>query len=103
MLPRKDRLVIAFLTKEIRGDWLARLDLTPWSDDDLIEYLLAVHPRQCASVMQRLGKSAREGGLLGGVPELWTVVLDELAAATPRNRTASSPSLAWASSSTSAR
>ena len=58
---------------------LAHYDLAPWSDDDLIEYLLAIHPSQCASVMKRV-QAASDRGLPGGLPELWKTVLDELAA-----------------------
>ena len=53
--------------------------LAPWTTDDLIEYLLAKHKDQCASVMQRI--NAADGAkLLNGNPELWRVVLDEFAA-----------------------
>jgi uncharacterized protein YjbI with pentapeptide repeats len=51
--------------------------LAPWGDDDLIEYLLAVHRERCARVMARLQSADRD--LLGGVPELWRIALDELA------------------------
>jgi uncharacterized protein YjbI with pentapeptide repeats/energy-coupling factor transporter ATP-binding protein EcfA2 len=52
--------------------------LTSWSQDDLIEYLLAVHGNHCASVMSRL-KAAGDGNFIQGIPELWTVVLDQMA------------------------
>lgn len=53
--------------------------LASWTNDDLIEYLLAKHKDQCASVMQRV--NAADGAkLLRGNPELWSVVLDEFAA-----------------------
>ena len=58
---------------------IAAFRLAPWSNDDLIEYLLAKHREQCASVMARV--NAAEGAkLLGGNPELWSVALDEFAA-----------------------
>jgi uncharacterized protein YjbI with pentapeptide repeats len=58
---------------------IATFLLAPWTHDDLIEYLLAKHKDQCASVMQRV--NAADGAkLLGGNPELWSVVLDEFAA-----------------------
>jgi uncharacterized protein YjbI with pentapeptide repeats len=56
----------------------ARFRLAPWDNDDLIEYLLSAHRPRCASVMSRIKPADRV--LLGGLPELWRVVLDELAA-----------------------
>lgn len=58
---------------------LAVYGLTHWGQDDLIEYLLAVHRERCASVMARL-KSSGSIRFLRGIPELWTVVLDLMAA-----------------------
>ena len=52
--------------------------LAPWTRDDRIEYLLKAHWSRCASVMGRLKESGDEG-FLGGIPELWTVVLDRMA------------------------
>jgi len=54
------------------------LSLAPWSRDELIEYLLAAHPRECASVMARITKA--DIAAFAGVPELWRIALDELAA-----------------------
>jgi uncharacterized protein YjbI with pentapeptide repeats len=51
--------------------------VAPWTRDDLIEYLLAVHGPRCAAVMRRLGDD--DYSLFGGVPELWRAVLDRLA------------------------
>jgi uncharacterized protein YjbI with pentapeptide repeats len=59
------------------GPTIAVHRLAPWDTDDLIEYLLAVHREKCASVMVRLHGADRD--LLGGVPELWRIVLDQLA------------------------
>jgi uncharacterized protein YjbI with pentapeptide repeats len=53
--------------------------LLPWGQDEFIEYLLAVHREQCASVMRRLQADASRRWL-GGVAELWQVVLDRFAA-----------------------
>jgi ABC-type phosphate/phosphonate transport system ATPase subunit len=54
--------------------------LAPWTTDDLIEYLLHAHPRQCRSVMTRLKSvSAAECYALASAPELWRVVLDRMA------------------------
>ena len=52
--------------------------LAPWTRDDRIEYLLKAHWSRCASVMGRLKESGDED-FLGGIPELWTVVLDRMA------------------------
>ena len=52
--------------------------LAPWSQDDLIEYLLSAQWDRCASVMTRL-KMSDDRGLLKGIPELWTTVLDRMA------------------------
>lgn len=57
----------------------ASLALAPWGDDDLIEYLLAAKRGCCASVMSRV-RTFRDKAMLSGLPELWRVVLDELAA-----------------------
>jgi uncharacterized protein YjbI with pentapeptide repeats len=53
------------------------LKLATWGRDELIEYLLSTHPKQCASVVARL--SADRGGELRGRPELWRIALDEMA------------------------
>ncbi len=53
--------------------------LAPWGKDDLIEYLLTEHRDRCASVMARL-KAADDSDFLFGIPELWTIVLDRMAA-----------------------
>ena len=53
--------------------------LAPWSKDDLIEYLLATHRDRCASVMARF-KASDDLDFLSGIPELWTTVLDRMAA-----------------------
>jgi uncharacterized protein YjbI with pentapeptide repeats len=62
-----------------RGNVLVALEPAGWDDDDAIEYLLAVHHDRCASVMSRLMRDERRM-MLGGSPELWHIVLDEMAA-----------------------
>lgn len=52
--------------------------LAPWTEDDLIEYLLARHPEKCKSVMQRVLTSSDRGALRGN-PETWSRVLDAFA------------------------
>ena len=58
---------------------VASYRLAPWGDDELVEYLLAVHPARCRSVMARL-QAAPDRRLPAGLPELWRVVLDRMAA-----------------------
>lgn len=61
-----------------RIDNCLELTITPWSEDDVIEYLLAKHPQQCKSVMSRLA-ATDENWLTGGDPAIWSDVLDRLA------------------------
>lgn len=49
--------------------------LARWTDDDLIEYLLAVHHDRCADVFARLP----DRDWLAGIPQLCTIALDVLA------------------------
>ncbi len=72
-----DGLVIYTARSGRLVDHLAQYNLAPWNQDDLIEYLLAVHRPHCASVMARL--RAEDHLLFGGLPELWRIVLDRLA------------------------
>ncbi|MHC4958896.1 MAG: pentapeptide repeat-containing protein [Planctomycetota bacterium] len=55
------------------------LTLAPWTDDELLEYLLAAHKDRCKQVMARL-MAARDRDLPKGSPELWHEVLDAMAA-----------------------
>jgi uncharacterized protein YjbI with pentapeptide repeats len=55
------------------------LRLADWGEDELIEYLLAAHPRQCASVIARL-RSAADRRAIGSATELWPLVLERMAA-----------------------
>jgi uncharacterized protein YjbI with pentapeptide repeats len=77
-------LGFAVATTDATSEWnpdplpYCRLPLAPWGEDDWIEYLLARHPEQCASVMQRLRDDASLPAL-GGNPELWRLVLDRMA------------------------
>jgi uncharacterized protein YjbI with pentapeptide repeats/energy-coupling factor transporter ATP-binding protein EcfA2 len=65
-----------------------RLLMAPWGRDELIEYLLAVHPQDCAAVLARI--SSLDIQMLRGSPELWQPVLEELV----RDRTLPSPTVA---------
>jgi uncharacterized protein YjbI with pentapeptide repeats len=53
------------------------LSLAPWGRDELIEYLLAAHPKSCAAVLARVTTADEQE--FAGVPELWRIALDELA------------------------
>jgi uncharacterized protein YjbI with pentapeptide repeats len=55
------------------------LELSPWTDEDLIEYLLATHPGRVRAVMSKI-RSDPQATSLNGLPELWRIVLDEMAA-----------------------
>ena len=56
------------------------MKLAPWGRDEWIEYLLAGDRDLCASVMARLARQEAEQDLLEGIPELWRIVLDRMAA-----------------------
>ncbi|MEW6251928.1 MAG: pentapeptide repeat-containing protein, partial [Planctomycetota bacterium] len=58
---------------------VTRYELVVWTADDWIEYLLARHRSECASVMARVRKAA-DVDLPAGNPELCAMILDELAA-----------------------
>lgn len=51
--------------------------LAPWTRDDCVEYLLAADPAACGRVMERLRHDQQF--LIPGVPELWSIILSELA------------------------
>ena len=72
------RLCVAVDTSKAAVN-VGRLELVPWGDDDLIEYLLARHRRYCQTVMLRVKASPRHFSL-DGSPELWRMVLDTLVA-----------------------
>jgi uncharacterized protein YjbI with pentapeptide repeats len=55
------------------------LTLAPWTDDELIEYLRAVAPDRCASVMQRWAALADRADMAGN-PALVRAVADKLLA-----------------------
>jgi uncharacterized protein YjbI with pentapeptide repeats/energy-coupling factor transporter ATP-binding protein EcfA2 len=60
------------------GD-LPSMQLMSWSDDDLLEYCLACHRRQCSSIVERIRVMGAEPRLQG-IPQLWTMLIDALAA-----------------------
>ncbi len=72
--------VVVFTSQRSRaGQAEVSYQLSPWSSDDLIEYLLVKHPKRCRSVMARL-KDAGDMQFVEGTPELWRIVLDRMAA-----------------------
>ncbi len=74
----KDHLVIFTSAGELPRDFCPGYRLAGWTRDDWIEYLLAAHKDRCASVLDRIWPADRS--LLKGNPELWSIVLEELAA-----------------------
>jgi uncharacterized protein YjbI with pentapeptide repeats len=71
-----DLLVCTSTTSPPRKERAYRL--SPWGDDERIEYLLACHKDQCASVMTRL-KACPDRAMVQGNAELWRIVLDQMA------------------------
>jgi uncharacterized protein YjbI with pentapeptide repeats len=71
-------VVYAATAEHPRAAHLARYRLASWTDDDLIEFLLATHKSRCASVMSRIQTVDRV--LLQGIPDLWQIALEGLAA-----------------------
>lgn len=64
---------------QVKQPSVAVYRLAPWGGDEWIEYLLAMHRPACASVVSRL-RAAPDCGVLPPLPELWRIVLDEMAA-----------------------
>jgi uncharacterized protein YjbI with pentapeptide repeats len=76
---RADHHLIVYAATRAREGFrhLALYSLAPWDNDDLIEYLLAVHKTRCASVMARV--RPEDHLLFQGIPDLWHIVLERLA------------------------
>ncbi len=74
------RGLVVFASNHPSPKLLAEMKLAPWGRDEWIEYLLAGVGSRCASVMDRLGRRGAEGDMLDGIPELWGIVLDHMAA-----------------------
>lgn len=74
-----DRMIVIYAAEHAHFmKPIALYALAPWGDDECLEYLLAAHPKRCASVMKRLRAATRSE-----TPEtahLWTIVLYEMAA-----------------------
>lgn len=75
-----DRLVLqASCDVPDSHDLCALFDMAPWTEDDCVQYLATVHRERCASVLARIRRS-RNLDALRGLPELWHIVLDVMAA-----------------------
>jgi uncharacterized protein YjbI with pentapeptide repeats len=77
--PPPGELLVFTSNRPIESGILTSFEMAPWTLDDLIEYLIATHRGRCASVLARVGEQARAGAL-AGLPELWSIVLDVMAA-----------------------
>lgn len=75
----KDFLVLVTSQQAIDSKQYLTLLMTSWTDEDLASYLLVAHPGRCRPVMGRVLADA-DRDLLCGLPELWRIVLDEMAA-----------------------
>jgi len=74
-----DRLTVFTTHERSPTPGLAALEMAPWTEDDCIDYLIATHRQRCASVLDRVHRSGAAPAL-EGLPELWRIVLDVLAA-----------------------
>jgi energy-coupling factor transporter ATP-binding protein EcfA2 len=74
----KNLLIVAAKKEGVAPLHVAGYKLAPWGEDECLEYLLAVHRESCASVMARLRAVTSTNWV--GIPEVWRVVLDEMAA-----------------------
>lgn len=70
-----ERSLVLFTSRDRRDESIHAFEMSPWTQDEIIEYLLAVHREQCSSVMADLrGASfhlgATRSGLVpgGGIP-----------------------------------
>jgi uncharacterized protein YjbI with pentapeptide repeats/energy-coupling factor transporter ATP-binding protein EcfA2 len=73
-------LVYTSASTAVSKEPAAILRLAPWGEDEWIEYLLASERRLCSSVMGRLALAKPEAARLGGIPELWHLVLRRMMA-----------------------
>jgi uncharacterized protein YjbI with pentapeptide repeats len=75
----RDRVVVAAfdeLPTVVTFD--AVLEIAPWGESERIDYLLAKHPAQVRSVMERL-RACEWIDALDGSPRMWTTVLQRMA------------------------
>jgi uncharacterized protein YjbI with pentapeptide repeats len=71
-------IAVRLLCDELPNITCRKYTLAPWCNDDLIEYLLAIHPRECGSVMRRIA-SAADCAMHRGRPEVCVAVVEQLA------------------------
>ena len=71
-------IAVRLLWKEPPNFSLRQYTLAPWTNDDLIEYLLATHSRECGSVMKRIAIAA-DRRMHKGRPGLCTAVIKRMA------------------------
>ena len=50
-------------------DW-PKLQISPWDEDDLMEYLMGLHPERCGAILAAL-RQTDDGEKLEGIPKLW--------------------------------
>lgn len=74
----QDYLVLYASQRPQKIEHLGVLHLASWSNDDLIEYLLARFRDRCAELVGRV-QALPDAGALDGSPCLWAAVLEELA------------------------
>lgn len=72
----KARLVVVTCRFNYQFDQV--VELSPWSQDDVIEYVVGKFPDRCKSVMSRL-TNANDSWLANGTPAIWSVVLNSMA------------------------
>jgi len=75
---RSGLAVLAALDTPAAGTCVEVFELSPWTLDDCLEYLVALHRDQCASVLGRLGRDPSLS-LLNGSPRLLSLVMDVMA------------------------
>ncbi|MFN0135095.1 MAG: pentapeptide repeat-containing protein [Phycisphaerae bacterium] len=71
------RTVIIGTVSQVRDPHTVTLRLAPWTHDDVVDYLLAVAPKQCGRVMKRVEPQLAQDEF-AGYPALWTIALDEM-------------------------
>ncbi len=71
-------VVLAAFDSEPADACVEVIELCPWTLDDCMEYLAAMHRAQCESVLARLGRDPSLG-VLEGSPQLLSLVMDAMA------------------------
>jgi uncharacterized protein YjbI with pentapeptide repeats len=74
---RSARVIVCAVEQHLAGNPI-RLNIAPWTDDDVVAYAAAVHRPRCRSVLSRVMADA-DRALLQGRPLLWEIVLDAMA------------------------